>query len=382
MRKLPIITLRNLVIERQKCIGLQFDPSAPIQTLVQSLGDVQWSESYGMYYLPKSDDALTKVFDTFRGIAWVNCRYFFRNRPLREEGQAEDLSPIRRRANETSPLPACPEEYIRLLEIKRYSLSTARAYTFLFSEFMAFFRDKDLAEINENDIRTYLMHVVRQGKSASRQNQVINAIKFYYEQVLEMPQRFYVIERPIKDKKLPLVLSEEEVSKLISATKNLKHKAILVTIYSCGLRLSELLELKITDIQSDRGLILVRNGKGRKDRTTILSPTTLDLLRKYYLDFRPVEYLFEGTPGKPYSARSVQSILKRALKAAGIRKTASVHTLRHSFATHLLESGTDLRHIQVLLGHSSSRTTEIYAHVSTKFMRTIKSPLDNLNLNL
>jgi integrase/recombinase XerD len=245
MRKLPIITLRNLVIERQKCIGLQFDPSAPIQTLVQSLGDVQWSESYGMYYLPKSDDALTKVFDTFRGIAWVNCRYFFRNRPLREEGQAEDLSPIRRRANETSPLPACPEEYIRLLEIKRYSLSTARAYTFLFSEFMAFFRDKDLAEINENDIRTYLMHVVRQGKSASRQNQVINAIKFYYEQVLEMPQRFYVIERPIKDKKLPLVLSEEEVSKLISATKNLKHKAILVTIYSCGLRLSELLELKI-----------------------------------------------------------------------------------------------------------------------------------------
>src|SRR5690606_37616641 len=147
-------------------------------------------------------------------------------------------------------------------------------------------------------------------------------------------------------------------------------------------RLSELLELKITDIQSDRGLILVRNGKGRKDRTTILSPTTLDLLRKYYLDFRPVEYLFEGTPGKPYSARSVQSILKRALKAAGIRKTASVHTLRHSFATHLLESGTDLRHIQVLLGHSSSRTTEIYAHVSTKFMRTIKSPLDNLNLNL
>ena len=234
--------------------------------------------------------------------------------------------------------------------------------------------------MNEIDIKKYIQEIVKQGKSLSHQNQTINAIKFYYEQVLDMPQRFYEIQRPRQEQKLPSVLSEEEVLKVISATANLKHKAILVTIYSCGLRLSELLNLKIPDIQSDRHLLLIRDGKGKKDRHTILSATTLSLLRKYYLVFKPKEYLFEGQHGGRYSGKSVQNIIKHSLQSAKIKRHASVHTLRHSFATHLLENGTDLRYIQTLLGHSSPKTTEIYAHVSTKGLRDVVSPIEKLKI--
>ena len=233
-------------------------------------------------------------------------------------------------------------------------------------------------EINEQDIKAYLHGIVKSGKSISYQNQVINAIKFYYEQVLDMPQRFYEIDRPNKERKLPLVLSEEEVVRIFDAVDNLKHKAILITIYSCGLRISEVLELRLTDIQSDRKLVLIRQGKGKKDRTTILAPTTLELLRKYYLAYRPKVYLFEGGPGISYSSKSVSNILKRALHRAGINKVATPHTLRHSFATHLLENGTDLRYIQVLLGHNSPKTPEIYAHVSTRYLRDVQSPIEKL----
>jgi integrase/recombinase XerD len=332
-----------------------------------------------MNYIENTPENLQSVFDQFKGVAWINCRYFFKNRPIHSGAEEIDLTSLAVRDREG---PSCPAEYIEKLEIMRYSLNTARSYVGLFEEFMAFYPDKILLEINEPDIRRYMKHIVKAGKSASSQNQAINAIKFYYEQVLDMPQRFYDIDRPKKERKLPLVLSEEEIIRLIGATENLKHKAIMVTLYSCGLRLSELLNLEIIDIHSDRKMIMVRQGKGKKDRTTILSDKTLELLRRYYRAYRPVKFLFEGPAGGCYSARSVQNIIKRSLRIAGIRKPASAHTLRHSFATHLLERGTDLRYIQGLLGHSSSRTTEIYAHISTKHIRTIKSPLDHLNLEL
>ena len=245
---------------------------------------------------------------------------------------------------------------------------------------MNHFHEKPLNELNEIDIRQYIHGIVKQGKSASYQNQAINAIKFYYEQVLDMPQRFYEIDRPIAEHKLPFVLSEAEIGKLISVTANLKHKAILVTIYSCGLRMSELINLKISDIQSDRNLLLLRAAKGNKDRTTILSNTTIFLLRKYYKQFKPEVYLFEGQKGGPYSSKSVHNIVKHAMALAKINKPASTHTLRHSFATHLLENGTDLRYIQTLLGHSSPKTTEIYAQVSTKSLRGVVSPIEKLNI--
>ncbi|MEJ7643702.1 MAG: site-specific tyrosine recombinase/integron integrase [Chryseolinea sp.] len=378
MNDLPIITLRHLMIGNKRHIGLQFYPDKVVHALIKTLDSPKWSSDNRMVYLKNTPQSFNQLFETFKGVAYMNCRYFFRNKPLHKGAQEVDLVSLRT----LEIMKNCPAEYIEHLEMKRYSLNTARSYVTLFARFRAAFSTKALAEINEFDIKRYMHGVVKQGKSHSYQNQVINAIKFYYEQVLNMPQRFYDIDRPRPERKLPSVLSEEEVTRMIASMENLKHKAILMTVYSCGLRLSELLNLKLKDINGDRSTVLVRDGKGKRDRHTILGVKTLTLLRKYFVAFRPKEYLFEGQDGGRYSAKSVQNIVAMAVVKAGITRPATTHTLRHSFATHLLENGTDLRYIQALLGHSSSKTTEIYAHVSTKRLKEIVSPVDRLMIDV
>jgi len=212
--------------------------------------------------------------------------------------------------------------------------------------------------------------------SRSTQNQSINAIKYYLEHVLGQDRTFFELHRPKKVVKLPVVLSLEEIQRIFKCTPNLKHKAMLVTLYSAGLRIGELLNLKLGDIDSDGMRIWIREGKGVKDRASVLSPMLLKLLREYFKAHRPQQYLFEGLQGRSYSASSVRKVLARAVSVAGIQKEVRPHTLRHSFATHLLENGTNLRYIQTLLGHTSAKTTEIYTHVSTKVLEDIKSPLD------
>lgn len=187
------------------------------------------------------------------------------------------------------------------------------------------------------------------------------------------------IHRPKRAKLLPNVLSKEEIKLILNAHSNIKHKMMLSLIYSCGLRCGELLALQPVHIDSLRNIVLLKNSKGKKDRIAPLSPKILKMLREYYTSFRPKKYLFEGlVPGEPYSDKSLQSVLKQALQKTAITKPVTLHWLRHSYATHLLESGTDLRYIQELLGHSSSKTTEIYTHVSTKSIQQIKSPFDDL----
>jgi integrase/recombinase XerD len=381
MNKLPIITLRNLMITGAKCIGLQYYPTKVIDLLVDGMDNVQYSGDHNMRFILNTEANLKDIMDRFRGVAWINYKFFYKNKPIHTYGGDEDFGPLK----EKWEVPAhvlryCPLEYIQLLETRRYSFNTARSYCALFADFAYTYRGRPLRDLNEQDIKAYIYGIVKAGKSASYQNQAINAIKFYYEQVLDMPQRFYEIDRPNTERKLPLVLSEGEVVRVFDAVHNIKHKAILVTMYSCGLRISELLHLRLTDIQSDRKLVLIREGKGKKDRTTVLGPTTIDLLRKYYLAFRPSVYLFEGAPGIQYSSKSVSNILKHALQRAGIKKPATPHTLRHSFATHLLENGTDLRYIQVLLGHNSPKTTEVYAHVSNRHLRDVRSPIEKLSI--
>ena len=187
------------------------------------------------------------------------------------------------------------------------------------------------------------------------------------------------LERPKKIQQLPQVLSLDEVKSIFDHVDNTKHRAILMTIYSAGLRVGELIQLRIRDIDSHGMRIWVREGKGVKDRITVLSPKLLEILRAYFKEYRPKEYLFEGPNQSMYTAGSVRKVLYRAVSKAGIRKKVVPHTLRHSFATHLLESGTNLRYIQTLLGHTNPKTTEIYTHVSTKNLEEIKSPLDLMN---
>jgi site-specific recombinase XerD len=238
------------------------------------------------------------------------------------------------------------------------------------------------------DIRQYLLHLIeKKGFAASTVNQVFNALRFLYVELYSMPFRISEIPRPKSAKKLPIVLSQEEVVRILNAVENLKHKTLLMLIYSAGLRVGESVRLRIEDIDSGRKLIYLRSAKGRKDRYTLLSDAVLEKLREYYKAYHPREYLFEGAEGRKHlSERSVQHVFERAVRDCGINKSVSVHSLRHSFATHLLvplygipysgKSGTDLRYIQEVLGHSSSKTTEVYTHVSQKTLGKISNPLD------
>lgn len=267
----------------------------------------------------------------------------------------------------------------KLVEL-RYSPSTIKTYCSLFEELINHYPTTDIDQIDEPQIVAFCRYLVTERKvSASYQNQAINAIKFYFERVLGGKRKFYFLERPTKERTLPVVLSSLEVQELLKQTTNLKHKTILAVIYSAGLRVSESTHLKIQDIDSERKQIRVAQGKGKKDRYTLLSEKTLILLRRYFREYQPKNYLFEGQNNEQYSTSSIQAIFRASCKKANITKKATVHTLRHSFATHLLENGTDLRYIQSLLGHQSSKTTEIYTHITTKGIDQIKSPLDDLD---
>jgi site-specific recombinase XerD len=280
----------------------------------------------------------------------------------------------------------CPEEYVNKLEERRYSQSTIRAYVPLFEEFLNYFPNLEISELGEKEIMEFSHYLVTVRKvSSSHQNQAINAIKFYFEKVKGGERKYYHVDRPIREKALPEVCSEEEIVAIFKATENLKHKAILMTIYSAGLRISELINLKIKDIDSKRMQIRVEQAKGKKDRYTILSTRTLMILREYIKKERPFFYLFEGqgsTSSNPvkYSSASIGSILKASVSKTTIKKRVTVHTLRHSFATHLLERGTDIRYIQSLLGHDSPKTTQIYTHITTKGFDQLISPMDGLDI--
>lgn len=316
-----------------------------------------------MYFIPNNRDNVALIFKTFKGIAWVNGNYFFGSRPLPTKNNSENFKQTEHPTPVSRP-SICPQNYLEKLELKQYSKNTARIYIACFEKFMRFFEGVPLAQIDENDIRDYLLHLSRSKRSTSYINQAVNSIKFYYEVVLGMPNRFYSIERPRKRKKLPEILSVADIQSLFAQVGNLKHRCIVGLLYSSGLRRAELLALKPTDLDFNRMMVRIRQGKGNKDRYSILSKTLIPELTEYLDRYNPDKYLFEGPNGGSYSASSILKIVCRAAQKAGIRKRVTPHMLRHSFATHLLDKGVDLRRIQVLLGHNSSKTTEIYTHVA------------------
>ncbi|MCK0158840.1 tyrosine-type recombinase/integrase [Cellulophaga sp. F20128] len=356
-------------------IGIKFESDKVIQALIKSLSNPKWSDQYKMVYLLNTKQNLNSIFNVFKGVIWINYNRFLTNKPIKKDNETLDISWFRKRKI-TPHYKYCPEEYLLKLELKRYSNNTVRIYVPFFEMFINFYYDREINTLDESDIRAFLQHLIQRKMSNSYINQVINAIKFYYEVVLGMPHRFYNIERPRKEYKLPKVISKQEILLIINNTNNIKHRCVVKLLYGSGLRKSELLNLKVNDIDSKRMLVRVQNSKGNKDRFTLLSKNALDDLRIYFKEFRPKDYLFEGQKGGKYSGESVLRIVKLASEKARIRESVTPHVLRHSFATHLLESGVDLRQIQVLLGHSSTKTTEIYTHVATNTFKTIKNPLD------
>jgi integrase/recombinase XerD len=266
------------------------------------------------------------------------------------------------------------------MNYRRYSGNTIKTYSDALEVFFRFFPNKKLESLTIEDIIHFNNdYILRKNLSSSYQNQVINAIKLFYRNRFNKTMEVDFIQRPRREKRLPNVLSKEEVKALLEAPTNLKHRAMLSLIYACGLRRSELLNLTLVDILSNRNLLFIRQSKGKKDRVVPISNKLIDILRDYYKAFKPKTWLFEGQfPNTKYSEKSLENVLKQSLTKTKISKKVSLHWLRHSYATHLLENGTDLRYIQELLGHSSSRTTEIYTHVSTLNLQQIRSPFDDL----
>ncbi len=273
-------------------------------------------------------------------------------------------------------------QFKRWLSSKRYSENTIKTYTDALKTFLKYYHNKPIEQITNEDIIAFNNDYILKNKlSTSFQNQVVNSIKLFYRQIQGANINVELVHRPKREKLLPNVLSKEEIKQILNAPTNIKHKAMLSLIYACGLRRSELLNLKPNDIDSKRGVIIIRQAKGKKDRIAPLSEKIVEMLREYYKTYKPATWLFEGqTMNEKYDERSLASVLKRALEKTNISKPVTLHWLRHSYATHLLENGTDLRYIQELLGHKSSKTTEIYTHVSTKNIQNIKSPFDDLDL--
>lgn len=271
------------------------------------------------------------------------------------------------------------ERNLQKLTLKGLSKNTIKTYQSNLVQFFSYFDNAELTSVTKEQIEGFLYHLVSKYKiSEQKQNSMINAIKSYYEYTLAKPREYYNITRPKKSKNLPDVLSKEEVKRIINYPNNIKHRAILTTIYSTGLRIGEVTRLRVCDIHSDDGFIFIKDGKGKKDRHTVLSEQLLILLREYYKFHKPAYWLFEGRDGERYSTTSIQKIMRRAVKETNSNPWATVHTLRHSFATHLLEAGVNLRYIQSALGHNSSKTTEIYTRVININNKTLKSPLELL----
>lgn len=271
----------------------------------------------------------------------------------------------------------------RELRLRNYSQKTAKAYLSCLRSFVRYIHPRHPREVTNDEIRNFLLHLLEKEElTAGTVNQVINALRFLYVELYRKPLVLGEIPRPKKEHKLPAVLSEDEVLRLFEVVDNLKHRTMLMLAYASGLRVGELVTLRVEDVDGNRGMIHIRGGKGKKDRYTLLPESLRSQLLFYWKEFglQKQGWLFPGQdPRHHLSTRSIQAVFERAARASGITKRATMHTLRHSFATHLLEHGTDLRYIQELLGHHSVRTTEIYTHVSTRSLGQVRSPLDFLS---
>lgn len=377
------IRLEAIAHSGTRRIALRFPYDSELIAAAKSIG-AQWSRTFNCWHVPNGGDSMKAVFAAFKGLAWVDTTALFAAAapppaPGKQPPTQATAKPALAPALGTEQLHAL-QEMERKLEIARYSPNSIKTYLNATKQLFAHYPTKLPLDISTEDIEAYQHHLARGQASNSYLNQVVNAVRYYYTNVVGDAARVSFIERPRKERKLPTVLSEKEVGALLRSVENLKHRCILMLIYSGGLRLGELINLRLTDLATDRHQLIIRGGKGNKDRITLLSAKVMEPLQAYLKAYAPKEHVFEGPDGGPYSPRSVQQIFHRAKEKAGIATPATVHTLRHSFATHLLEKGTDLRYIQTLLGHSSSKTTEIYTHVSTKALGKIRSPLDDLDL--
>lgn len=338
-------------------IGLYAPNQPEINQYLRKLVGSKWSRSLGCWHVPYNT--------TYKSLFGIVEQI-----PVHWSTRIKALSPLHQKAI---------EDTINLLTLKAYSPSTIDVYCGELMYLCGLLKERLLADMSTQQLEAYLLWCIRENKiSESYANQKLNALKFYFEQVLKKPAITISIPRPKKPQLLPKVLSTGDTKKLIQCVGNEKHQLLLKIAYGCGMRVSEIVNLKITDIDSGRMQIHIKGAKGKKDRIVALPESLLQPLRTYYKHYRPKVYLFEGQYGGAYSIRSAQAIFKKALSTAKVNKKTGIHGLRHSYATHLMELGTDVRIIKDLLGHNHIKTTMIYTHVSDVTLQKVQSPLDKL----
>lgn len=344
---------------------------------LQGLGYLHYKKIEGGWLADTSEVPLPKVLKDIKKLTRVRLDARLELSKIDEIQEAFRGNNLKQRV--------CLPKYLEVLFAKGYSRNTIRTYQSLLLRFMMELRledEVDLAAVTADRVNRYHAEWMAGGKAvAATANQSVNAVRFYFKHVVKVPLVLDDVLRPQKLRQLPKVMSREEIVSLIRAAGNSKHRAMLALIYSAGLRCGELINLQAGDVQLDRSQIRIREGKGGKDRVTLLSGRAVALLKVYLEKYQPKAYLFEGQYGQAYSASSLRQVMRQALKRAGNPVSYTLHCLRHSFATHLLEDGTDLRYIQTLLGHNSSKTTEKYTHVSQKALNNIQSPLDRLDFS-
>ena len=389
-----IITASYVTHRDEQRIALRFEVNAVINGLVRKVTHARFSKTLGCWHIPVHVNAYLH-FKKHLPVGWkiiemskVPAPVLVKKPPQPVKAAAVTSQKVRPRLIKFRLIDENVEALntmLTLLDLKAYSASTIRTYRNEFMGFLEVLNLRPASSISAEELRRYMHYctVVLQ-LSENTLHSRLNALKFYFEQVLRKEKFFFDIPRPKKPYILPKVLGEYELGKLFQALENKKHKAILFTAYSAGLRVSEVVALTLTDIDSDRMQIFIRNAKGKKDRYVMLSPVLLDILRNYVASLkpRPKKYLFEGMiAGEPLSSRTAQQVFIDAKKKAGIKKELTFHSLRHSFATHLLEKGVDIEYIKDLLGHFSITTTTRYLHVKKESLVNIMSPLDDIFKN-
>ncbi len=370
MNKVIFTTKR---IRSIKYLFIRFDYDAEIIEIIKSVGGGRWDPHKRNWSFIFSSEVYNDLISQIKAKAEVDL-------------SGVDTSNYSGELKATGQLTSYDfdliEQFKNYLFHKRFSESTIKSYVQSLQRFFEFIKPMSIKDANEKDMVRYVNeYIIPNNYSYTFQNHAVSSCKLFFAKILRSEFDIQKLERPKKEMKLPNVLSKEEVGKIITAHRNLKHRTALSILYGCGLRRSELLKLTIKDIDGERKILTIRGAKGKKDRIVGLSDSLLEMLREYYKSYRPKYWLFEGQgSGQPYSEKSLAAILKNAARKAKINKPVSPHWLRHSFATHLLEAGTDIRIIQELLGHKSSKTTEIYTHVSIKTIQNVKSPFEDLDL--
>ncbi|MBS1744381.1 MAG: tyrosine-type recombinase/integrase [Bacteroidetes bacterium] len=391
--KQKIIELAIILHRGERRISMQYEPDSEIKKLLSKIPGIRWSRTKKMWHIPYSKSAYEQIRKLLPGDCLVNIETVNRQKVISQivVPVKETLPVITKEKKPPGIHPGffickenmqAMEELVEQLTLKGYSSNTIRTYRMEFHALLVLLRSVPVYELTADHLKRYILYCTQRLRlSENTIHSRLNALKFYFEQVLKREKIFVEIPRPKKHLILPKVLSETELGNLFKALENKKHKAMLFTAYSAGLRVSEVVKLKLKDIDADRMQIFVEKSKGKKDRYVMLSPVLLDILRDYLRTSRPrpAEYLFEhSVTGEPLSRRTAQAIFLDAKHKAGIAKQVGFHSLRHSFATHLLENGVDIRYIQDLLGHFNIATTNRYLHVKREMLVNINSPLDKL----